>query len=139
MEKVLHLQPADWQEIETSAKPVFLDFWAEWCGPCKMLGPTLDQLADEYAGRVKIGKLNVDDYSSTATRFNIRGIPALLIFQGGQVREQLVGVQPKDNIAKALNKYAGATVVPIRGGSGTHEQPSSNTPKAQPDLEKQRA
>ena len=93
------------REVLQSPQPIVMDFWAEWCGPCKMLGPTIDQLADEYQGKVKISKLNVDDHSSTAARYNIRGIPAMLIFQGGQVREQLVGNQPKDNIVKALDKY----------------------------------
>jgi len=73
-----------------------------------MLGPTSDQLADEYQGKAKVAKLNVDDNMATASRYNIRGIPALLIFQGGQVRDQLVGAQPKANIAKALDKYVGA-------------------------------
>jgi thioredoxin 1 len=95
-------------EVLQSATPVMVDFWAEWCGPCKMLGPTIDQLADEYQGRIKIAKLNVDDNSSTASRFAIRGIPAMLIFQGGQVKEQLQGALPKANIAKALDKYVTA-------------------------------
>ena len=95
-------------EVLKSEVPVMVDFWAEWCGPCKMLGPTIDQLADDFAGKAKIAKLNVDDHMATATRYNIRGIPAMLIFQGGQVREQLVGAQPKENIVKALNKYVAA-------------------------------
>jgi len=107
-------------EVLQSKIPVMVDFWAEWCGPCKMLGPTIDQLADEYVGKVKVAKLNVDDHISTASRYNIRGIPALLIFQGGQVREQLVGAQPKDNIAKALNKYTVATM--------PSPQPGANAP-----------
>ena len=93
-------------EVLQSNIPVMVDFWAEWCGPCKMLAPTVDAVAEQYAGKVKVGKLNVDE-NSTATRYNIRGIPTLLIFQGGQVKEQLVGSQPKSTIEKALDKYTG--------------------------------
>ena len=92
-------------EVLNSNVPVIVDFWAEWCGPCKMLAPTVEALANEYAGKVKVGKLNVDDNVSSASRFNIRGIPTLLIFQHGQIKEQLVGTQPKSVIEKALNKY----------------------------------
>ena len=91
-------------EVLQSNIPVMVDFWAEWCGPCKMLAPTVDAVAEQYAGKVKVGKLNVDE-NSTATRYNIRGIPTLLIFQDGQVKEQLVGSQPKSAIEKALDKY----------------------------------
>ena len=93
-------------EVLQSSIPVMVDFWAEWCGPCKMLAPTVDAVAEQYAGKAKVGKLNVDE-NSTATRYNIRGIPTLLIFQGGQVKEQLVGAQPKSAIEKALDKYVG--------------------------------
>ena len=114
-------------EVLQSNVPVMVDFCAEWCGPCKMLGPTIDQLADEYAGKAKIAKLNVDDNMATASRYNIRGIPALLIFQGGQVREQLVGAQPKDNIAKALNKYTIATM-PAPQQAQQPQQPATKVP-----------
>ena len=84
---------------------VLVDFWAEWCGPCKRLGPTIDQLATDYAGKVTIGKLNVDDNPNTAFKFQIRGIPAVLLFKNGQVVESVIGLAPKEDFQKVLDKH----------------------------------
>ena len=89
----------------SSAMPVLVDAWAEWCGPCRMLAPVLDQLAAESQGRYKIAKLNVDDNPRTAAQFNIRSIPALLIFKNGGLVDQMVGVQPKQAIAARLASH----------------------------------
>ena len=86
----------------SSAKPVLVDAWAEWCGPCRMIAPVLDQLASESNGKYKIAKLNVDENPRTAAQFNIRSIPTLLIFKNGQLADQIVGVQAKAAIAARL-------------------------------------
>lgn len=91
-------------EVEQSGTPVLLDLWADWCGPCHMLAPTIDQLSSEMAGRVKVAKLNIDENPGTANRFGIRSIPTLLVLKGGQVVDRLVGVQPKQEIVKRLEK-----------------------------------
>ena len=90
-----------------SGAPVLVDVWAEWCGPCKRLGPTIDALATEYAGRVTIGKLNVDENPNTAFKFQIRGIPAMLLFKGGQVVESVVGLTPKDELKRVIDRHVG--------------------------------
>jgi thioredoxin 1 len=92
-------------EVSKSNVPVLVDFWAAWCAPCRALAPTVDAIADEYKGRVKVGKLDVDANGSTAARFNIRGIPTLLVIKDGQVKEQIVGAVDKNVIAKALDKH----------------------------------
>jgi thioredoxin len=86
----------------SSAKPVLVDAWAEWCGPCRMIAPVLDQLAAESNGKYKIAKLNLDENPRTASQFNIRSIPTMLIFKHGQLVDQIVGVQPKQAIAARL-------------------------------------
>ena len=90
--------------IKSSAL-VLVDFWAEWCGPCKRLAPTVDALATDYAGKVTVGKLNVDDNPNTAFKFQIRGIPALLLFKDGQVVESVVGLSPKEDLKKVIDKH----------------------------------
>jgi thioredoxin len=92
------------EEVLKSEKPVLVDFWAEWCGPCRMMEPAVESVADEYAGRAKVGKLNVDENQSTTSRYNIRSIPTLLLFKNGQIQDQLVGAKSKDIIAKLLDK-----------------------------------
>ena len=81
-----------------------VDFWADWCAPCKMIAPAVEALADENAGRLKVGKLNVDEQPKMASRFGIRGIPTLLLFKGGEVVEQIVGVRSKKDIQKMIDK-----------------------------------
>lgn len=90
------------QDVLQSEVPVLVDFWAEWCGPCRMIAPTVDAFADEYAGKVKVGKVNVDEHSSIAARYNVRGIPTLLLFKGGKVVDQRVGAVGKGELAKMV-------------------------------------
>lgn len=94
-------------EVLKSDKPVLVDFWAPWCGPCKVQGPIIDQLASELGDRVKIGKLNVDENSQTASQYGIMSIPTLLIFQHGKVVEQMLGVQEHDALKAKLNALKG--------------------------------
>jgi thioredoxin 1 len=94
------------KEVLQSATPVLVDFWAEWCGPCKMIGPVLDELAGEYAGRVKIGKVNIDDHQALAGQYNVRAIPTLLLFKQGQVTEQVVGLRSKRDLAASFDRVA---------------------------------
>ena len=92
------------QEVLQSETPVLVDFWAEWCGPCRMIGPVVGELASEYSGKLKVGKVNVDNNQKTATTYGIRSIPTLLFFKGGELVNQMVGVQSKEKIAEAIEK-----------------------------------
>jgi thioredoxin 1 len=91
------------QEVLQSQQPVLVDFWAAWCAPCRMLAPTIDQVADDYAGKAKIVKLNVDDNAETSGRYNIRGIPTLLLFKDGELKDQIVGATSKDHISRLID------------------------------------
>jgi len=92
------------REVSASSTPILVDFWAEWCGPCKMIAPALDELADEYAGRARIGKVNIDECPALATKYGIRAIPTLLLFKQGQVQEQMVGAKSKRELKASLDR-----------------------------------
>lgn len=92
------------KEVLKSATPTMVDFWAEWCGPCKMIAPVLDELADEYNGKVRIGKVNIDEYPLIASEYGVRAIPTLLLFKGGQVVEQMVGAKSKRDLKTSFDK-----------------------------------
>ncbi len=94
-------------EVLESSIPVLVDFWAAWCGPCRMVAPIVDELADEYSGRAKIAKLDVDSAQKTAVEFGIRSIPTMLIFKGGKVADQLIGALPKQQITEKLDSALG--------------------------------
>ncbi|MBO6525334.1 MAG: thioredoxin [Balneolaceae bacterium] len=91
------------EEVLKSEHPVLVDFWAEWCGPCRMIGPVVEEMAGEYAGKAKIGKVNVDNNPEVSVKYGIRSIPALLIFKDGQVVDQIIGAVPKTHLTKQLD------------------------------------
>lgn len=103
----LHVSDADFNDIVNKNTLTLIDFWASWCGPCRVLAPTIEELAKDYAGRVLVGKLNVDENPTTAERFQVFSIPTVLIMKKGKEVDRIVGCVPKDNIEAALKKHLG--------------------------------
>jgi len=105
-EKIHQVTDTDWeQSVLKSQKPVLVDFWAEWCMPCRRIAPTVDQLATEYDGRLRVAKMNVDENPSTPTQLGVRGIPTLMLFKGGSLVDALVGAADKETIRKMVEKH----------------------------------
>ena len=96
------------REVLQSPTPVLIDFWAPWCGPCRAIGPIVEELAREYDGKLKVVKMNVDDNPRTPSRYGVRGIPNLILFKGGEVKEQIVGAVPKSQLVRAIGNVVAA-------------------------------
>ena len=109
-DQIVHTTDADFEtDVVKAEQPVLLDFWAEWCGPCKMIAPILDAIADQYQNRLRVVKLNIDENPKTPPKYNIRGIPTLLLFRGGTVAAQQVGAVSKAQLETFLEAHLGAT------------------------------
>jgi len=108
-EHVLDVTDASFeQDVLQALVPVLVDFWAAWCGPCRMIGPIVEELAEEYKDRVRVAKMNVDDNAGTPAQYGVRGIPALLFFKNGELVDQIIGAVPKTQVVGSLEKVLGA-------------------------------
>jgi thioredoxin 1 len=105
MGNIMHVQQDDWQNIESSTKPVLIDFWAEWCAPCRLLAPTFERLAAEYGDEINFAKVNVDELPEVASQYGIRSIPTLLLMRKGKIVEEIVGARPYQDLARILDRY----------------------------------
>ncbi|HYG58068.1 MAG TPA: thioredoxin [Symbiobacteriaceae bacterium] len=107
-DKVVMLSSGNWAEkVDTASTPVLVDFWAPWCGPCRMIAPIVEELAGEYEGKVAVGKLNVDENQALAAKFGVMSIPTLLVFKGGQPVERIVGFMPKKELKARVDSVLG--------------------------------
>jgi thioredoxin 1 len=105
-DRIRTFSDANWnEEVLKSPQPVLVDFWAEWCAPCRMMVPAVESLAEEFDGRARVGKLNVDENAATSERYEIRGIPTVILFKGGELKEQVVGVTSKENLARLVERH----------------------------------
>ncbi len=101
---VMNLTDSDFEQTIASGGPVLVDFWAEWCGPCRRIGPIVEELAAEYNGRLKVGKVNIDEHQGAANKLGVQSIPTLVLFKDGQVAERIVGAVPKETLVEAIDR-----------------------------------
>ena len=109
MGNIVDVQQGEWQNVESSTRLVLVDFWAEWCAPCRMLAPSFEKLAAAYGDEISFAKVNVDELPEVAGQYGIRSIPTLLLLREGQVLEKLVGARPYDDLARVLDRFVSAT------------------------------
>ena len=109
MSKTIEITDANFEQIIASDKPILVDFWAEWCGPCKMIGPVVEELASEYEGKAVVGKVDVDNNPGVSAKFGIRSIPTLLVFKGGEIVDKQIGAVPKSVLSQKLDAQVEAS------------------------------